>query len=370
MKIEKVETGIHTIELYACNLKYSQVQKVIDYLVNKGHLRITKHDPLNIDRHMKSDYLVNEGIRMRGYQSYQYSNGIGLAINPCTLLEGAYQPTELFQPRKKSCYKLLEQTSSAMYKLDMVDNPYQGTLFVEPKDLSLSQMDLTMNLWFDDDVDLTEIVRLFSKGNIPRYFKRYRFKEKKNSYINRYCFIMESEMITFKVYDKIHELKDNNRCPEELQSKKVLRIEASIKRKELIRKLKLDKDDSLYKMLKAGYKKVDSVISDYIDKLFSCRGKYVRYDTAKKMIEKADIKPKNKEQMLFLLQKTSDGDGLDTALKKLKEKYNIKSKGPIKKLYKNFGKLGIAPITLRNDSSIKEMPCILDMIQEAEKLLG
>lgn len=367
MKIEKIETGIHTIELYACNLKYSQVQKVIDYLVDKDHLRIIKRDPFNIDRHVKSNYLVNEGIRMRGYQSQKCSNGIGLAINPCTLLEGTYQPTDLFHPKKKSCQKLLEQTSSAMYKLDMVDNPHQGALFVEPEDLSLSQMDLTMNLWFDEDVDLTDIIRLFSKGNIPRYFKRHQFKEKKNSYINRYCFIMESEMITFKVYDKVHELKDNNRCPEELRNKKILRIEVSIKRKEFIRKFELDKNGSLHKMLKTGYKNLDSIITDYMEKLFPCRGKHVRYGAAKKMIEKADIKPKTKKQMLFLLKKTSDGDGLDTALEKLKKEYKTKSNGPIEKLYKNFDKLGISPITLRNDSSIKEMPCILDMISEAEK---
>lgn len=35
MKIKKIERGIHTIELYACNLKYEQVQKVNDWLAKK-----------------------------------------------------------------------------------------------------------------------------------------------------------------------------------------------------------------------------------------------------------------------------------------------------------------------------------------------
>ena len=36
MKLNKVEMGIHTIELYTGALKYSETQKVIDYVTDKG----------------------------------------------------------------------------------------------------------------------------------------------------------------------------------------------------------------------------------------------------------------------------------------------------------------------------------------------
>ena len=39
MKIKKIERGIHTIELYACNLKYEQVQKVNDWLAKEKSCR-------------------------------------------------------------------------------------------------------------------------------------------------------------------------------------------------------------------------------------------------------------------------------------------------------------------------------------------
>ena len=49
MKIKKIERGIHTIELYACNLKYEQVQKVNDWLAKEKKLQIVWRDPFNIE---------------------------------------------------------------------------------------------------------------------------------------------------------------------------------------------------------------------------------------------------------------------------------------------------------------------------------
>ena len=70
MKIQKIERGIHTIELYACNLKYEQVQKVMDWLAEEKQLQIVRRDPFNIDRHAKSDFLIASGVRIRIDQSH------------------------------------------------------------------------------------------------------------------------------------------------------------------------------------------------------------------------------------------------------------------------------------------------------------
>ena len=69
MKIQKIERGVHTIELYACNLKYEQVQKVNDWLAEEKKLQIVQRDFLNIDRHAKSDFLIASGVRIRIDQS-------------------------------------------------------------------------------------------------------------------------------------------------------------------------------------------------------------------------------------------------------------------------------------------------------------
>lgn len=39
MKLKDVKIGIHTFELYAGNLKYHQIQKSIDYLVDQKSIQ-------------------------------------------------------------------------------------------------------------------------------------------------------------------------------------------------------------------------------------------------------------------------------------------------------------------------------------------
>ena len=65
MKLKNIKMGIHTIELYAGNLKYHQIQKVIDQLVEQKSIQRIFSDPYSIDRHLKSTYLVDQGKEQR-----------------------------------------------------------------------------------------------------------------------------------------------------------------------------------------------------------------------------------------------------------------------------------------------------------------
>ena len=261
MKIKKIERGIHTIELYACNLKYEQVQKVNDWLAKEKKLQIVWRDPFNIDRHAKSDFLIASGVRIRIDQSHNKSNGIGLIINPSSLLADDYQPTQLFHPKKKACGEVLLQTEEILHELRLEDNAHPRKLVVQPEELSLSQMDLTMNLWLSNDADLPELIRLFKKAKLPPSFKRCKGK---NREINRHCFVMNCHTVAFKAYDKIYELQKNHRCPAKLAGKKLLRIEVSLKREAFVKKLKLNRTDDLHTMLKAGYDAMEDIILDYL----------------------------------------------------------------------------------------------------------
>ena len=45
MKLKDIKMGIHTIELYAGNLKYHQIQKTIDHLVEQRSIQRLYSDP-------------------------------------------------------------------------------------------------------------------------------------------------------------------------------------------------------------------------------------------------------------------------------------------------------------------------------------
>lgn len=62
-----------------------------------------------------------------------------------------------------------------------------------------------------------------------------------------------------------------------------------------------------------------------------------------------------REQMLFVLKKTSKGSGLDTALEKLAAQYGPEEE---KRVLADFDQLGINPITLSNESKLKQCPSL------------
>ena len=327
--------GIHTIELYLANLKYTEVQKVIDRLVENGQIHLTQREPYNINRFGKSCYFIDDGIRLWIHQSYNKSNGIAFIINPSTLLTGEYQPVKLWIPTEETVNRMLDCIAAHLEELglnpDYTDN------------LSLSQMDITENRWCSKGYDVAQNIYIFKKSFIPRNFKTV---VSKDGDVNAHLFTIKSNRITIKVYDKIYELKQNDRCPKSLEDESILRFEISLKREAFLKKLNLERTDSLYEMLHIGYENGRDILGDYYNKIFPFFGKAVCYKAAKKMILEKVSDSILQEQMLYLLKKASDSAGLSTATRKLKKLYTDVDHRRIKKILAEFDKLGIAPITL------------------------
>ena len=248
--------GIHTIELYLANLKYTEVQKVIDRLVENGQIHLTQREPYNINRFGKSCYFIDDGIRLWIHQSYNKSNGIAFIINPSTLLTGEYQPVKLWIPTEETVNRMLDCIAAHLEELGL--NPDYT------ENLSLSQMDITENRWCSKGYDVAQNIYIFKKSFIPRNFKTV---VSKDGNVNAHLFTIKSNRITIKVYDKIYELKQNDRCPKSLEDESILRFEISLKREAFLKKLDLKRTDSLYEMLHTGYENGRDILDDYYDKL-------------------------------------------------------------------------------------------------------
>ena len=262
----------------------------------------------------------------------------GFIINPSTLLSGKYQPVKLWKPTEEDVDKLLEILDDVLELIGLVS--------VRAKDLSLSQMDLTKNIWDIKIFAMTHYIHCFHKCFIPRHFKVVRVSDKE---IRQRLFVMKNDTVTVKAYDKIYELKKSDRCPESLKGKYIMRYEVSLKREAFLKKFNLDRKDSLYEMLHTGYEHIEDTIDDYLDKMFPFSGKIVRYEKAKQQIESNVEDSGLQEQMLYLLKKTSDSAGLSAAVHKLKDHYKDVDNRWVKKIYAEFDKLGISPITLPNN---------------------
>lgn len=353
--MKNVHMGIHAIELYAGKLKYQQVQKTIDHLVDQGSIQQIYSDAYSIGRHLKSAYLVEEGVRMRLHQSHDKSNGISFAVNPCTLLAGSYQPLELYRPTEETVRDLYERLTDVFQTIHLCD--HEGPV-VLPQELSLSRMDLTADLWFSKDADISSLICLFRRSMLPRHYKRRELPGKED-----HLFEFVTKEISSKVYDKSYELTQNDRCPKKYRDRKVLRLEVSLKREAFLDRLDLKRKDDLYTMLKAGYDQVHSTIDDFLDKLFPAQGVHLPYSEAKERIQTSKLDADKKEQMLFLLKKTSRGAGLDTAAQKWKQTYHIVDSRKFHALMERFSKLRVDPITLTSRET-QEVPCLRTLIQQ------
>ena len=227
---------------------------------------------------------------------------------------------------------------------------------ITPEELSLSRMDLTADLYFSKSADISSLIRLFRKSMLPRHYKRGELEGKQD-----YFFQLATKKISFKVYDKIYELEQNDRCPKEHRKQKVLRLEVSMKREAFLDRLNLNRKDDLYTMLKAGYDHVSDEIDYFLDKLFPSHGTHLPYPEAKKAIQKSKLDPGTRKQMLFLLEKTSRGAGLDTAAQKWAKTYSIVDSRKFHSLMKQFDKLHVNPITLTSKDTT-EIPSLRTLI--------
>lgn len=79
--------------------------------------------------------------------------------------------------------------------------------------------------------------------------------------------------------------------------------------------------------------------------MYPFAGEVVSYDKAKKAIQEKVKDNLLREQMLYLLKKTSDSAGMSTAVQKLKEHYKNVTDRRKKEILFAFDELGISPIT-------------------------
>ena len=357
--ITKIDPGIHTGELSISRLKYSQVQKVNDTLAKTRALIPCHSDTDNIQNSYLSHAYEDLGVTtIRTFQSPMNSNGISFAVNPETMLTGEYQPVKLFKPSEESCRKIIKTLLKIAKKIHLEDLDDSK---ITADRLSLSQVDVTINLWFDDGTDLYPIIRLFEKSKLPSGFEIY---DNEHDY---FCCGTKSGTLIVKVYDKIRELSERGHLPKSLKGEIMLRIEISMKREKFIKEFGLSRDASLFEMLTVIYEQGQTVIAKYLEKLFPVASDHYTYKATISAIEKK-AKKKLRPHMCYLVDKISKKEGrLDKAITSLMKSEGLKD-NQIKRLLEEFNKIGVNPVALPIKFPVPSVPSIRHMIAECKTI--
>ena len=344
------ERGIHTVELYWQVLSFAALQMIVDDLYDQKRIYLRKKNHLNTSRVYDTANVFPDGIIMRIEQRYPEPGGIRFIINPYTLSSGKYVPEELYYPTM--------DPSIMEHVLNVIKNTFNDREWkIDPQKLTLSRVDLTWNFYLSNEIDLTEIIRLFKHGQRKKTTKLDTFQDKNK---DQHSFRMRFSDTTLTVYDKDFQVTQKGLRVGD--NANILRVELSMQRRAYMRSLELkDRTDiSMDEVLYRLYQKNYDLIHHYIDFLCPCTGKHLPYQKAVKEIENQVNQPDIREKMLYFLEKASRSNNLCHAIEKTKEQYHLGRKG-IDRLLKRFDEVDVNPITFQKDSKIKKFLCLRDM---------
>lgn len=340
-----VELGIDTLSYY-CGLTPKQKDNVIGSLKTLPDFRTERQDYWEKTCVYHSDCFAKQGIKLVLSQIKGKPWGLLVIIHP-TLVFGISDRSALYQPTKKREYKYIVK------EVDRLLSRAKVPCSVD--DMKLYRGDVTANLVFKASAEVDEYIRILKKSCLLPHYKREFFrkddhKAKDYKIANRHSCKQACRSAAFFAYDKTAQLEMIDAFPDTLIGKRVLRLEAQLRRKAMKKWVRKDAmNSSNWEIISALYKNTVKILNWYLKRIQPVTGKYLRYQDAVDAVSQVRGK-RTQERMLYLLRKTSDSESLTTALEKLRGKYGL-SKSQCRVVLRKFEKLEISPITLANSSS-------------------
>jgi len=351
--LRKAEVGIDSFSYYHV-LTSEQKAKIIEHLKKLPGFHTVISDYSENTYSYLSDCFADQGMKVWISRKTGKPWGLLIVVHPMLAL-GGLDRSALYHPRKKCDYGKIANAIDKLLKA--IDVP------CSVDKMKLYRVDLTANLIFEKNPLVDEYIRILKKSHLLPHYQMDFFREKehkakdcktadKHSH-KQYC-----KTAAFFAYDKTAQLEMIDAFPNRLIEKRVLRLEAQLRRKGMKKWVGKDAmDGSNWSILKTLGQNSAEVLHWYIKRLQPVNASYVRYCDAVEQIETVKRK-KNRERMLYLLRKTSDSESLTAALEKLREKYRL-SWRQCKSILKRFEQLGVSPITLKNSSDYTTLPFLL-----------
>ena len=346
----EIQIGIDTIS-FRHNLSFKQKKAIIKEMKGLPKFKNNEHDYEHPSHKYTSDYFAKQGVKLQISRTEENPWELLVIIHP-TLVLGEDDRSALYYASKSSYNKIVKTVDKILKQINV---PFSLD------DMPLYRLDVTVNLIFDDGRLVVEYIRILKKCKILTHYKLDWFREKEKKakdckLANRHSHKQRCKSASFFVYDKTAQLEMIDHFPDALMGKKILRLEAQLRRKTLKKWVPDKALGSNWEIIRDVYKNRKKIIKWYLGRIQPA-GRYVRYKDAVGLIEDAKLKEKTRDRMLYLLRKTSDKESLTAALKDLKSEYHLTS-SQCGTVLKKFRKLGISPITLPNSSELDELPPI------------
>ena len=341
--------GIHTIELFH-RLSKKSFNKVFQHLksLNFGKLYpdATYHSESGMTKYICTSY-CGQGVVLYLFKQKLCENktnkniacSIRFRLNPHTLLHGKYSPKEVFQAKEN--------------QLNSFDNRMTGLLReigldCEFEQLTLSRIDCCLDFFPESQKWVDEALRVIRRSPYMKQYKLCTFgkefpnHKEKNVHSWRIC----CKTTTLTVYDKTFQLMEADLL--EQYDAPMLRFEVSRSGAKFKRGLSDEVKGSNKEILKTVMNESEKTIHSYMKKLHA-NLPFVRYSDCIARIETVKHSAVRKNMQL-LVEKLSDCKSYAQAVKN-----SGLSENKLRTVRKQFEKLGVQPVTMRDTAGIDEL---------------
>ena len=345
--------GIHTIELFH-RMSKKDFNKVFQHLksVNSGSFYpdTTYHSEKGLTKYIGTSY-CGQGVVLYLYQQVRSKNKtkknhapfIHFRLNPHTLLHEEYSPKKVFHAEDKQLKLLDKEMTKLLHEIG---------LNCEFEQLTLSRIDCCLDYfpnsqdWVDEALRVVRRSPYMKKYELCTFDKTFSNHKKKNAHSWRIC----CKTATLTVYDKTFQLMEEDLLED--YDAPMLRFEVSRSGAKFKRGLSEQVKGSNKKILKTVMDESEDTIHSYMEMLHADLP-FVRYSDCMAKIETVKH-ASTRENMRLLVKKLSDCKCYAQAV------YNSKlTENQLRTVRKQFEKLGIQPITLKDKSEIEELNFVL-----------
>ena len=345
--------GIHTIELFY-RLSKKSFNKVFQHLksLNSGSFYpdVTYHSEKGLTKYICTSY-CDHGVVLYLYQQVRSKNKtkknlasfIHFRLNPHTLLHGEYSPKQVFTAKEKQLKSLYKEMTKLLHEIG---------LNCDFEQLTLSRIDCCLDFFPDSQDWVDEALRVVRRSPYMKQYKLCTFgkefpnRKEKNAHSWRIC----CKTTTLTVYDKTFQLMEEDLLED--YDAPMLRFEVSRSGAKFKRDLPDEVKDSNKKILKTVMDESKETIHSYMKALHADLP-FVRYSDCMAKI-KTVKHASTRKNMRLLVKKLSDCKSYAQAVKNSELTEN-----QLRTVRKQFEKLGIQPITLKDKSEIEELKFVL-----------
>lgn len=228
------------------------------------------------------------------------------------------------------------------------------------REMTLSVLELTVNLVFPHQEYVDAYIQILKKGYLNGHYKRVWFagKAKNGQEANRHSCKVTCKQKSFFAYDKTAQLLMTERI-DRLPDHRTLRMEVSLKRESIKKEFGANKTDRHY--LEHGSAQVRKLVRKFLKKLLLNEGSHLTYDEATERVQqlRSQKMGQRAEQLIRLCSRKKS---VDQAVKAMQEEYGIK-RSAVDRVIKKLNGLNINPITIPIRRHAQPLPSLLTLLK-------